>query len=438
MENNNNYAEHQILPNQQSGNYGRQKTVFTFGDDAAKRIAASNGMDPSDPSNLAKILELLVKKAIFTSKPNTIIVPFVPDADDKDKSKVDSKKDAQGRLLKQSHDVVDQTYQYLKNDKQQKVPHCIARAIQLLDVTYINSLKPGDTPKTRICKFNIGTLDKHPPLKALAQLYGTVDPLDRVKMKDTSPTAFATSMKVLEAFVGSKGVKPTTTPLTVNELKDSRQFGEMAELQASLNKLKAAFNPNSPSEPTGFGSIEEYKPAACLKGKGDIPLTNPLASKLRNVSQQLLSHHVKTAENIATFLKEIFNLSKRPDGSWQVDGPNVSILFAGFPHLDELTNIARNILVNYYSKCETVYQEGVTMWEAEVKDSANNSTNNSANNSPVNLARQAAVRAARAAVPKAPQAGPDPQAPQAGPPQTPDNIERERRAKVMAARAAPI
>jgi hypothetical protein len=170
-----------------------------------------------------------------------------------------------------------------------------------------------------------------------------------------------------------------------------------------------------------------------------------LASKLRNVSQQLLSHHVKTAENIATFLKEIFNLSKRPDGSWQVDGPNVSILFAGFPHLDELTNIARNILVNYYSKCETVYQEGVTMWEAEVKDSANNSTNNSANNSPVNLARQAAVRAARAAVPKAPETAPAPQAgppqagpPQAGPPQTPENIERDRRAKVMAARAAPI
>ena len=62
----------------------------------------------------------------------------------------------------------------------------------------------------------------------------------------------------------------------------------------------------------------------------------------------------------------MFNVSQRSDGSWKVEGPKTELLFAGFNVLDELTDQARHLLVDYYSGCEELYQKGVTEWENDV------------------------------------------------------------------------
>jgi len=63
------------------------------------------------------------------------------------------------------------------------------------------------------------------------------------------------------------------------------------------------------------------------------------------------------------FLQTIFNIKQRPDGtSWEIKGPNTEILFAGYETLNELTRQARTLLINYYSGCEEIYQQGVASW----------------------------------------------------------------------------
>jgi hypothetical protein len=58
----------------------------------------------------------------------------------------------------------------------------------------------------------------------------------------------------------------------------------------------------------------------------------------------------------------IFNVSQRPDGSWNVEGPKTEILFAGFSVLDVLKDQARELLLAYYVGCEDIYQKGVKEW----------------------------------------------------------------------------
>ena len=83
------------------------------------------------------------------------------------------------------------------------------------------------------------------------------------------------------------------------------------------------------------------------------------------MSKKLLAYHVNHTVAIAKFLKTIFNISQRSDGSWKVEGPKSDILFAGFPVLDQLTDTARELLVDYYSGCEELYQKGVKIWSDE-------------------------------------------------------------------------
>jgi hypothetical protein len=83
---------------------------------------------------------------------------------------------------------------------------------------------------------------------------------------------------------------------------------------------------------------------------------------MKSASQQLLSYHLKSIIEISKFLKKIFNISQRGDGSWKVEGPKVELLFAGYDTLNTLTNQARTILIDYYAGCEEIYQKGVTRW----------------------------------------------------------------------------
>jgi hypothetical protein len=361
---------HRVYILKEKAGYNRAYTIdyiFRHPDDMA--FASARGIDPNEPKNFGKILELMAVNAGFTMtrQPITLYVPKEEGVNTGPK-----KPSKPGELPpNQSHPVVDEVYQLLKGKATQ--PHCIARALQLLDLKYINSLSMADTPSTNICKFVVAdkktdtTLGDYGPLKSLGQLYGKVNPLDRVKIKATA-TEFATSMKVLDAFVGSTSAPPTKSVLSVKELTDSLQNSEATDLKAALDRLKKAFNSEN-STVDSLKSITLKKPAKCAGKTGDEKMEYSLATQLQGVSKKLLAYHVNHTVAIAKFLKTIFNISQRSDGSWKVDGPKTDILFAGFPVLDQLTDTARELLVDYYSGCEELYQKGVKIWSDE-QDSA--------------------------------------------------------------------
>jgi hypothetical protein len=370
--NNRDYETHRVYLQKDRVGYDRGYSinyVFRHPNDAA--FAASRGIDPNDVKNFGRILELMVLDTAYamTKQPMTLYVPK-EDGPEGPKRTV-----RPGELPdKQSNPVVDEVYQTLKAKR--TMPHCIARALQLLDLKYINNLSMSDTPTTSICKFVVAdkksevSLADYAPTRSLAQLYGKVNPLDRVKIKATA-TEFATSMKVLEAFVGSAAAPATRAPLSVHELTDATQKSEAESLQKAIDRLKTAFNLDAAgSTVDSFGSLRLAKPVKCAGKTGDEKMTYGLATKLQSVSKQLLAYHVNHTVSIAKFLKTMFNISQRPDGSWKVEGPKADILFAGFPVLDQLTDTARELLVDYYAGCEGLYQKGLKIWNDEQGDMA--------------------------------------------------------------------
>jgi hypothetical protein len=234
-------------------------------------------------------------------------------------------------------------------------PHCVARALQLLDPASIDNFALGSAV-SNICKSSLGnskeaaSLSKYVPTRSLGQLYGKVNPTDYVN-----------SMKVLSAFVQKDSVG---NPMNVDDV--SKFPGEKDDLQAAIQRLMKAYNPENTETVSSFDKIVSNIPKACgTKDSGNeikIVKGSQEFRDMKSASQQLLAYHLKSIIEISKFLKKIFNISQRGDGSWKVEGPKVELLFAGYDTLNTLTNQARTILIDYYAGCEEIYQKGVTRW----------------------------------------------------------------------------
>jgi hypothetical protein len=254
--------------------------------------------------------------------------------------------------------MINTILQNLKGTEGKKAqPHCIARALQLLDSKSIQQYAPG-SGVTQICRFAAGDqkgpigLDAYKPMKSVAQLFGKINPAN-----------FKESQKILEAFVGSSA---TMNPTTVAELKTMGQLEEATEMAAALDRLAKAFefvNKGGPLD--SFSQIQLSRPAECKTDGPMVIKSQQTTLQMQSAAQELFATHVKKSIEISRFLKMLFNIKAVPgdDGSkWKVEGPTSKILFGGFNILDELTIQARALLIDYYSECEVVYQKGVNAW----------------------------------------------------------------------------
>lgn len=258
-------------------------------------------------------------------------------------------------LKEPSNKSLKDVFKAIDNTKGEYRPHCVARALQLLDTASINNFPTG-IGSSRVCKSLTGTKTSQTPLaeytttRSLGQLYGKVNPTD-----------YANSMKVLSAFVQKNS---TGAPIS---LDDASKFpGEKDELLAAIKRMTTAFN-NTYADQKSFADIKDNIPAECKDDTGkDIPIDrqSQVFRDMKSASQQLMAYHLKSIVDISKFLKKIFNISQRGDGTWKVEGPKVELLFAGYETLDTLTNQARAILIDYYAGCEEIYQKGLGKWKS--------------------------------------------------------------------------
>jgi hypothetical protein len=247
--------------------------------------------------------------------------------------------------------------------------HCIKRASQLLDGLSIELGAANKNPVfTNICKFSAPdvkedsiTLENFYPTKSVGKLFGKVDPL-----------MFKESLKVIEAFVRSSSDKDVT--LSVSSL-DNQKF-EANSLTGALKRFRDAFDATNTKESIdNLNEITIRKPSECSTAKkesdGKIILQNAnIINKLQKTSRELLAYHVNHTIEITKFLKSVFNIKQRANGSWEVKGVNYNVLFAGFPILNTLTDQARELLVDYYTGCENLYQKGISSWKDFEKENA--------------------------------------------------------------------
>jgi hypothetical protein len=270
------------------------KMFYAFGDESVT-FAESRQLDPNNEKDFPRILEQLVVNSIYKNEPQRMSL-YAP------VKKAESTSQTVKGELKLSNPVIQDSYEYLKN---KPMPHCIARAVQLLDIKSINVL---NNPETNICKFmlyddKIKSMGDYKPIKSLAQLYGKVNPADRVKLSKSiavDPKEFQSSMKVLSAFVGkeAKGI-----PLGTDELEKD----ESNDLARAIERLKIAFNDTQPATLKKLESISISSPSEC-KTNPKSKLTDNMARTLQSVSHQLFAYHVNHTIEITKFLKTIFNI----------------------------------------------------------------------------------------------------------------------------------
>jgi hypothetical protein len=180
-----------------------------------------------------------------------------------------------------------------------------------------------------------------------------------------SDAEFAKAQKVLTAFVSRKDSSAKGDPLAKADLGNS---GEKDSLQSALERLQTAFDVTKGAKLDGFGDISIASPKECAnldptrnpleEGKGHrLDKDSNLVRQLRDASQELLAYHVNKTVVLSDFLKELFTIKQRPNGTWEVKGINIKYLVLGFKGLDILTDQAREILVDYYEGCETIFQK---------------------------------------------------------------------------------
>jgi hypothetical protein len=307
--------------------------------------------------------------------------------------------------------------------------HCIKRAIQLLNPEAIYS-EPGSTEAnyTRVCKFSAPdskdkqvAFDHYVPTKTFAQLYGKIS---------VNPEEFKKSQQILEALISTGDHAATQGTVTVQQIVDAEEGRavktETDDLKDALVRLKEAFKLlNEPADPAadskvpkGFNEIMMKTPKECdaiqakaaavpegkgVKDGGIVIQNDNIVRQLRDISQELLADHVNSTIEITKFLQTVFNIDKDPSGNWRIRGIKENLLISGFPALDKITDIARDLLLKYYEGCEKKYQKGVKLWLDENKDTT-----------PVAAAPSAAAPAPSAGAP-APVAAPSAAAPVANP-----------------------
>ena len=336
-------------------------------------VTAASALTRSDSSrkqNIGEVFEnfLLIYSSTFF--PNIGLRLFMSTDRDSQTREVSQRKIGQLKD-KLENNLLNDVYQLMKQGTQPKtgeniVPfqsHCISRALQLLDTKSISELIPT-TAKTSVCKYSIGdktaaTIGQYEPIKSLAQLYGKINPAD-----------FKKSERVLQAFVRYRATGGIDSipkgPLSMSNLKGAdQQKNEVSDLQSAIDRLNKAFNYLEATLPVvdGIMTIPVKRPKECKTTEEIEVGSQPTALAMQSYAQQLMAFHVNQTIEISKFLQTIFDVKKDSGtGRWIVKGPREDYMFAGFPVLDQLTNQARELLVDYYSGCETLYQKGVKAW----------------------------------------------------------------------------
>jgi hypothetical protein len=209
--------------------------------------------------------------------------------------------------------------------------HCIARAVQLLNVAAINDPNTGEAFSS-ICNVKFPYITN-----------GSLPTPGNTVLTEDAINALAM------LFVENNTLLPTNTP-------------EYANFRKKLKYLFERYQkPEEITEVPNFDRIKEKQMPLCESSKmgaqQKLRIQGSLISRLNQKTYELVNQQKTHVAEVMQLLFKLFDeRSIRSGTELQI---NDTILVNGIGALNKLAEEARNLLINYYSRCEETYKEGL-------------------------------------------------------------------------------
>jgi hypothetical protein len=216
--------------------------------------------------------------------------------------------------------------------------HCIARAVQLLNVAAINDPNTGEAFSS-ICNVKFPYITN-----------GSLPTPGNTVLTEDAINALAM------LFVENNTLLPTNTP-------------EYANFRKKLKYLFERFEkPEEITEVPNFDRIKEKQMPLCDQSKmgaqQKLRIQGSLISRLNQKTYELVNQQKTHVAEVMQLLFRLFDeRSIRSGTELQI---NDTILVNGIGALNKLAEEARNLLINYYSRCEETYKEGLVEIHSQI------------------------------------------------------------------------
>jgi hypothetical protein len=199
-------------------------------------------------------------------------------------------------------------------------PHCVARAMQLLNVAAIRG-EMRDGAYSSVCKTRFAPIQT----KSLPTPGGPI--------------------------TGEYGIAALAS-LFVDSLQQNMPVTNTGALAASLQKIRAAFDSAGGNT---FEEIMDSKAEACVGTPGSISVSGSVQARLQTAARTLMNRQATHLRNTMYLIFQLFNEQRIRSGIFEIH-PN--ILAGGMEEVNRIAVAAREMLVDYYSDCEANYRLG--------------------------------------------------------------------------------
>jgi len=238
------------------------------------------------------------------------------------------------------------------------VAHCVARALQLLgaktsvsefesaicDTKFHLTSEGRDKEVERSALPGIGgELGKSPGIRVLAQLF-----YDFVQIRSSQITRTDSQAAVKEYLGFMKSM------LEVFSTKNPQEIDE--ELKDKILQKK----PEEDNEITKLSDNKSAEKCDALNRTGldaKYKVGTPLASQVMGAVKKLFGAQIRHAGECGRILNMLFLIKQ--GGETMTVRIHPALFTKGFPELDRINGLARQLLVRYYSNCEAIYKAGM-------------------------------------------------------------------------------
>lgn len=232
--------------------------------------------------------------------------------------------------------------------RNQPLGHCIARAMQLLNMDPAGKDAEGKAFTSSICKAAFFVSPDGTKHSRRGMPVGGKD------LSET-PGLLAMSQLFYDTVV-------TGSPSLVMGKESFEQYRVFMKRMAGLFMGKEAATNLVVTDKTHLDSIKDIRNSVqqgICKDYSDkvIPLTTETAQSIKQVVYSLYRRQLEHAEQCGSIFKMMFVIKK--EGKEPEVQLSENIMQGGIPEINRINRLAREVLIQYYSDCESKYYEGI-------------------------------------------------------------------------------